>query len=101
MALTQQQIQEVWENGISIPNFDPQVYRKDFLGAWICRLDFNRDKTSLSFGWTVDPIVSQSSEGDHNLQTLRPLQWENIESVVESQPNPKVIAYGIKNIYNQ
>jgi hypothetical protein len=100
MMLNYEQIQQVWENGTCVPNFDPQLYRKDSFGAWICRSNYDSDRTNLSLGWNAIHAV-ELDQGDANQTvSLQPVQWENEIHLHEKQTVPAVIAHGTINVYH-
>jgi len=84
-------IQQAWEMATAVPNFDPDVYRKDAYGAWIKRSDYGKNNTHVSLGWII--------ENDKNLS---PLQWENAEIKRNNVKDSRfVTAWGIKNIIKE
>lgn len=83
MSFTEKQIQEVWEKGIEVINYDSTEYRKDQCDAWIIRSKYgNRDSI---YGWEIDHITTKSNDGGDELSNLRPLQWQN--NVAKSDGN--------------
>ncbi len=93
MAYTEQQIEQVWQKGQIVPNYNQDVWRKDACGAWIKRDQYgNRD---TKYGWEVDHI---NPRGPDIISNQRPLQWENnvaksdgpLQCVVTSRENINV-----------
>lgn len=92
MALTENIIQQVWEKGIKVNEYDPNRVRKDACGAWIVREEYgNRDSV---FGWEVDHIYPKSKleniqvpeDSIDNILNLRPLNWRNNDAKSDSFP---------------
>lgn len=51
---TDEEIKKVWEKATKQPNNNPDVFRKDYAGAWIRRDDYGkRDKP---YGWEIDHL---------------------------------------------
>ena len=74
---TDEEINKVWEKATKQPNNNPDVFRKDYAGAWIRRDDYGkRDKP---YGWK-----NNESKGDDYPYWKTVLSSEankNIESV--------------------
>jgi hypothetical protein len=100
MMLNQEQIQQVWENGISVPNFDPRLFRKDSFGAWICRSSYDSEETQLSLGWTAINSATTDQGGVHDATDLKPIQWENTFQIDTNPALPPVTACGLINAYH-
>ncbi|MCE2507214.1 MAG: HNH endonuclease [Nitrosopumilaceae archaeon] len=65
----------VWEKGTVIPNFDPDVWRRDAFGANMKFSEHgNRDS---EYGWEVDDIQRVADGGSDDLTNLRPLSWKS------------------------
>lgn len=91
-------IQKIWEKGLIVDNFNPQLVRKDACGAWIVRNAYgNRNN---AFGWEIDHIFPTTLGGDENEINLRPLQWENNLSKSNDYPsyNAAVQSDGNNNV---
>lgn len=91
-------IQAVWEKGIVVDGYDPDLYRQDFGGAWIAR-DAYGDR-EREFGWEIDHVFPIDKGGDNNLLNLRPMNWKNNVSKGNDYPVywTNVIAQDNKNI---
>ncbi len=93
-------IQEVWEKATPVPNFDPEVYRKDPFGAWIKRSEYGNTNIHVSLGWIIEEskFVNVAS-GNKKEASLLPIQWENTSINAEKPDGSKyVTAWGIKNV---
>jgi len=89
-------IQRVWEKGNIVSNNDPNFFRTDYCGAWICRNDYGN--RSSQYGWEIDHITPESQGGGDELSNLRPLQWENNASRQTGRLTCVVIASGKNNV---
>lgn len=67
-------INRVWQLAHAVPNYDPDVWRKDFAGAWI-----NREQYGLhsNFGWEIDHKYPRSLGGGNEISNLMPIHWHN------------------------
>lgn len=77
-------IQAVWEKGLVVEGYNPDLYRKDAGGAWIARdayADRNRE-----FGWEIDHIFPKAKGGDNHFFNLRPMNWNNNVSKGDDYP---------------
>ena len=71
---TEQQIDEVWEKGRTIPGMDRDVYRKDAAGAIIKKTD---RRVNSQYGWEIDHLKPLSLGGTEDSSNYLPLQWQN------------------------
>ncbi len=64
----------VWEKASSVAGYDPDIWLKDFAGAWI-----RKDSCGLhtKYGWEVDHLQPLSKGGTNDLGNLAPLHWQN------------------------
>jgi hypothetical protein len=92
MIYTEEITQGVWEKGRTVPDNDPDVWRKDECGAWIQRV-MHGDRSS-QYGWEIDQILPGGSE---EISNLRPLQWKNSVGKGDGRLKCKVVANGVDN----
>ena len=94
--ITDDVIQKVWEKGEVVSNNNPDVWRKDYCGAWIGRKHYGDRKSQ--YGWEIDHITPESKGGGNELSNLRPLQWQNNASKQAGKLTCVVKASGEKNV---
>jgi hypothetical protein len=81
---SEKQIQDVWNKGTIVDDFDSSKYRKDVAGAWMQRDKYGKEEL---YGWEIDHVYPESKGGNSNLINLRPMQWENNRSKADDFPN--------------
>ena len=99
MAYFSKEIVEViWKKAQEIPNYNPNIWRKDFAGAWIRKDQYG---ATGNYGWEIDHVYPQSLGGGDDLDNLRAMQWENNRSKGDNYPKwtTSVSSYGASNIY--
>ena len=96
MSFSEYTIQKVWEKGRIVPGNDPNVWRKDQCGAWICRSYYGNRNSQ--YGWEIDHIRPESNGGGDELSNLRPLQWANNVDRQGGRLMCPVTASGTKNV---
>lgn len=77
-------IMHVWDKATIVPNYDSNIWRQDFAGAWI-RRDAYGQRTK--YGWEVDHLVPVSKGGSDDLSNLAALHWQN--NVTKGQDFPE------------
>ena len=82
----------VWNKGIVVDGFEPRLWRKDELGAWIARLRYSDN--SSDYGWEAGKIAPGGPDTPAN---LRPLQWRNCPGG-GGHPSHRVTAEGDHNV---
>ena len=94
---SEEEIEAVWQKAIIQSNNDPNVFRKDYAGAWIRRRDYGKQTT---YGWEIDHVRPLSLNGSHNISNLLPLHWENNEGKSDDFPHwtTKKSSQGIHNV---
>lgn len=87
----------IWEKAISVPGYDPNIWRKDFAGAWI-----RKDSYGLhtQYGWEVDLLKPLSSGGTSDEANLIALHWQNNNTKGADYPifNTSITSEGDRNI---
>lgn len=63
-----------WKKATIVEGYDPNVWRKDFAGAWI-RLD--SFGLTTEYGWELDCMRPISQGGDNSEQNIIALHWQN------------------------
>lgn len=82
-------IQQVWEKAKIDPNNDPNIFRKDYAGAWIRRMDYGIE--NAKYGWVIDHLRPCDKGGTDNLKNLLPLHWKNKKQKGQDFPEWKTI----------
>ena len=77
-------INNVWKKAIIVNGVDPNIWRKDYAGAWIKKSEYGNCKSD--FGWEIDHQKPVAEKGTDNLYNLVPLQWENNRSKGDNYP---------------
>ncbi len=91
-------INTVWEKASIVKGFNPDMWRKDFAGAWLLRDQFG---LSSDYGWDICLLVPASHGGTNDIDNLYPIQWENQRRKSNHFPVFKtaVTAKGEKNVH--
>jgi len=99
-SFSEKQVQEVWEKGKKVKDYDEDKYRKDACDAWMMREKHGEENL---YGWQIDHVYPESKGSDETLVNLRPMQWENNQSKDDNYPDytAKVTSQGKKNIYKE
>lgn len=74
----------IWEKAMIDPNNDPNMFRKDYAGAWI-RRDKYGDR-SAKYGWEIDHVMPVSKGGTDAIENLLPLHWRNNDKKNDNYP---------------
>jgi hypothetical protein len=90
-------ILHIWEKAISVPGYDPDIWRKDFAGAWIRKDSYGMQ---TKYGWEVDHLRPLSKGGDNNEDNLIALHWQNNRTKGGDYPifNTSITSDGNRNI---
>ena len=79
-------VSAIWVRGLVIKGLDPDVYRMDDLGRWMCFADYG-DRVS-HFGWEAHRRESSELDGDAADDGLRPRNWlsPSFGKAIHSEP---------------
>lgn len=94
---TQEEIEAAWEKALKQPNNNPNVYRKDYAGAWIKKDHYGKTN---DYGWEVDHRNPLENGGTYSPRNLEPLQWQNNRTKGDDYPHWKtsITSDGVKNV---
>lgn len=94
---------KVWQKAKEVPGNDPNIYRKDFAGAWIKYEDYGKNSSDKNFGWEIDHKIPESKGGSDDLSNLEPLQWCNNRTKGNDYPRFKtsISSDGTHNTYKE
>ena len=77
LDFTEDEINAVWDKDSKQQSNNPDVFRKDYAGAWIRRDDYvKRDKP---YGWEIDHFKPLKKIGTYDIDNLYSFHWKNIE----------------------
>ncbi len=76
-------VEQVWEKAKVEGGYNPDLWRKDFAGAWI-RRDFYG--VLNDYGWEIDHKKPQKIGGVDSLTNLWPLHWKNNRDKADNYP---------------
>lgn len=93
-------IQQVWEKAQPVDGNDPNIWRKDYAGAWIRKDLYGTD---TQYGWEIDHLNPISKGGSDNINNLYPLHWKNNRTKADNYPNfqTAITSNGVQNIESQ
>lgn len=93
---SQEEINEVWEKAIPQPKNNPDLFRKDYAGAWIRKDAYGEHS---EYGWEIDHIKPLVIDGSHDISNLEPLQWQNNRTKGDDFPhwNTSISANDVHN----
>ena len=77
-------INSVWEKATKVANNDPNIWRKDFAGAWIRRDHYGKE---LAYGWEIDHMQPLSQGGTDDIGNLMPMHWRNNRKKADNYPD--------------
>lgn len=77
-------INQVWNKARIEPGYNPNIWRKDFAGAWI-RYDYY-GKT-IEYGWEIDHLRPLIIGGTDSLNNLNAIHWRNNRRKGDDYPN--------------
>ena len=94
---TESEIEAVWKKAKIQANNNPDVFRKDYAGAWIRKSDYGKH---TKYGWEVDHVKPLVKGGSNELDNLLPLHWRNNSKKGDNYPqwDTELTSEGIENI---
>ena len=94
---TQAEIDAAWEKAIKQPNNNPDVFRKDYAGAWIRKSDYGE---TTDYGWEIDHLIPLAQDGTYSLDNLIPMHWRNNRTKGDDYPQwrTSMTSDGVNNI---
>jgi 5-methylcytosine-specific restriction endonuclease McrA len=74
-AWSDQTKKEVWEKGLAIPEYSPEIWRWDKYASPMKWSDFGDRKSK--YGWEIDHVKPVIHAGNDSIDNLQPLNWKN------------------------
>ena len=96
-AFSNEIVEAVWNKASIQQNNDPNVFRKDYAGAWIRKVDYGKQ---TKYGWEIDHLKPESKGGTDHISNLLPLHWENNRTKSDCYPkwHTSKTSEGVENI---
>lgn len=94
---TEEEIELVWKKAIPQESNNPDVFRKDYAGAWIKKSDYGKD---TDYGWEIDHLRPLTKNGDYAIENLYPLHYKNNRKKGDNYPTWKtaIASDGVNNV---
>jgi hypothetical protein len=73
----------VWNKGVPIPNYDPNLWRRDVTGHAI---KYTEHGNQGDYGWEIDHIRPVAKGGSGDISNLQPLWWQNNRTKGDTYP---------------
>ncbi len=91
-------IDYVWQKGLKVEGYNPELYRQDYSGAWIAKNAYG-DKDSI-LGWEIDHVFPKARGGTNDEINLRPINWRNNISKGDDYPEyiAEIVSEDNKNV---
>ncbi len=77
-------VQQIWEKAKVVEKYNPNLWRKDFAGAWI-RRDYYGIRNK--YGWEIDHKRPAAAGGSNRIENLCPLHWQNNVAKGDAYPS--------------
>ncbi len=86
LHIPEEKIKEVWEKSTQVDGRNPTMWRKDFAGAWIRRIDYGQ---RTMYGWTINRLRPVSKGGTIDIGNLNAMHWKNDLCKADDYPSFK------------
>lgn len=106
MEYSKVQLDRIWNKGIKVEGYNPEIIRKDACGAWILRDSYGQEDSD--YCWVVDHIYPQSRLEAKGIDpilidsevNLRPFNRKNNISKGDDYPDYKsvIVSMGDRNV---
>ncbi len=98
MSFKDEDIEQAWRNAQAVEGYDPNVWRQDFVGAWI-RRDFYG--ITNDYGWEIDHKFPSALGGSNMPDNLWAMHWKNNREKGDDYPEFKtcITSEFNKNVY--
>ena len=87
MSVDEGLIQQIWEKGRALSDWDASKWRMDECGAWMFREHYRNENSD--FGWQIEKV---SAAGSDSSEHLRPFHHGNRYNQAAGQAHCKVTA---------
>ena len=77
-------IDAVWRKAKEVENYNPDIWRQDFAGAWIRRDQYG---VKSNYGWEIDHLKPLSKGGTDEMDNLCPMHWKNNRTKSDDYPD--------------
>lgn len=93
-------IKDVWNKAQKIASYNPDIWRKDFAGAWI---NIDQYGEQSKYGWEIDHLMPVSLGGSDDFSNLVPLHWKNNRCKSNNYPEfeTEVTSENNTNVYSR
>ena len=90
-------IESIWQKAKLVDGYNPNIWRKDFAGAWIRHDSYGAYN---EYGWEIDHKKPDVIGGNDSIENLWPLHWKNNQCKGDMYPNFKtcITSKGNNNI---
>ena len=95
---TQEEIDSVWKKAIIQPGNNPDIFRKDYAGAWIKKDQYGN--ANSQYGWVIDHLKPLAKDGTYDSDNLYPLHYKNNLSKGDNYPewSTALSSDGVNNV---
>lgn len=90
-------IEFIWQKAKLVDGYNPNIWRKDFAGAWIRHDSYGAYN---EYGWEIDHKKPNATGGNDSIENLWALHWKNNRSKGDMYPDFKtcITSEGNNNI---